>query len=145
MASAANRRAPRFLYISDGESRSSWRAPSTSVERVAWRFVAANNRPLGRSPIAYPNLRAATRAAGLVRTAADNLVGTVAVDGINGEWRWTATLSNELVAVCVYPYTRRLECGRALRQFLVAVGEVQDEAPELRHLGPTALRVYETT
>ncbi len=100
---------------------------------------------MGRSPVAYPSLRAATRAAGLVRTAADDLVGTVAVDGANGEWRWTASLSDEVVAVCVYPYTRRLECGRALRQFLRAVGAVEDESAQLRHLGPTALRVYETT
>jgi hypothetical protein len=134
----------RFLYISDRTARSNWReAPVSEHERFAWRMVAGNNRPIGRSPVAYPSLPASVAATAALRRDAELLEGTVVFDATKGEWRWIVTLAGTSVAVCVYPYARRVECARAMRQFIEAVRTAEADVSDLRQLGPSALRAYD--
>jgi hypothetical protein len=139
------RRPARFLFISDRAARSSWHDVPIGDERVAWRLVAGNNRAIGRSADVFASLAIAVAATQTVRDCVDRLVGMVTHDQANGNWRWTVSLGRDVLSVCVNAYMRRLECERALAQFLTSVRTAaldSIDAAELHQLGPGALRAY---
>jgi hypothetical protein len=133
-----------FLYISNGDARSAWyeQVASSSI-RVGWRVIAANNRPLGRSAEAFASLAECVTAATRLHREVAQAASSVLFDIADGHWQWTVLLADEPVAVCVHSYKRRVECERALRQFLEAVAEIEPAADEVRRLGPNALRAYD--
>ena len=104
--------------------------------------MAGNNRPLGRSWTAHDSLSAAIESARLVSVRAADIHGLSSIDE-QGAWRWLASLDGAAVAASVVRYPRRMECERALRQFVAAVGSAATEPSDLRLLGPSALRVYD--
>jgi hypothetical protein len=140
----AARRVARFVYLSASVAPSSARARSSEPGgRVAWRVVAANNRPLGRSMIAYNTLAECAAAVRLLHDGIGAAIGSVGFDAVTGTWRWTLSLDGRPVAICVNAYGRRIECQRALAQFLVAVAGAESTVQDVRHLGARALYDYE--
>ena len=134
----------RFIYISDGDNQSPWHARrDRSPVRVGWRLIAANNRPLGRSWVAFDSFEACVDAAALLHDRLGDVTSTAMFDTKQANWYWTVLLDDEPVAVCVHAYRRRVECMRALEQFLVAVRTTTRVADELRNYGPNALSVYD--
>jgi hypothetical protein len=143
VTAAPNRRPARFFYISDRLARPVAGDGIDHGLRVAWRLMAGNNRPLGRSAVAYYSLRDAVEAARYVAARANDLRGLTFIDDPRGVWRWRATIGGTPVAAAVVHYARRLDCERALRQFADAVSNASTEPEDLRPLGPSALRAYD--
>ncbi|MBV9593889.1 MAG: hypothetical protein JO147_08880 [Actinobacteria bacterium] len=143
----SRRRVARFLYISDRPARSSWRVDDVSEgrrsERVAWRLVAGNNRPIARSAISYDSVLAAVEAARDLQERIEKFDRGVQFDSTTGVWRWQASDEGQPVADCVYSYARRFECERALRQFAEAVVTAETDVGDVRPLGPNAMRAYD--
>ena len=135
---------PRFIYISDGDRGSAWRTGNRVPLRVGWRLIAANNRSLGRSWVAFDSFEACVQAATLLRERLDEVTSSVTFDSRHANWSWTVLLGDNAVAVCVRAYRRRVECLRALEQFLAAVRVTTTNRPEeLRYYGRNALSVYD--
>jgi hypothetical protein len=138
------RKSARFLYISDADARSSWHdRPAGLIVRVGWRVIAANNRPLGRSAEVFGSSAECAEDAARLRHGIERLATSVLFDAAHGYWQWAVALDGRAAAVCVNPYRRRVECERALAQFLDAVRTTDPTVDELRHYGPTALRAYD--
>jgi hypothetical protein len=142
----AARRTARFVYLSDAEPHSSLRNnhghhPPRPVN-VAWRIVAANNRPLGRSAACYSTLSACVDSAFTLQAEIDRTVSAISFDTSSGHWRWTLTLDRVAVAVCVHVYERRIECVRSLAQFATACRVADPSPDEVRHLGVHAMHGY---
>ncbi len=133
----------RFIYISDGDKESAWRTGNRAPRRVGWRLIAANNRALGRSWVAFDSFEACVQAASLLRERLDEVTSSVTFDSRQANWSWTVLLDDDPVAVCVRAYRRRVECLRALEQFLAAVKMTTNSAEELRYYGRNALSVYD--
>jgi hypothetical protein len=145
------RRSARYVYLSDAEPHSSSRGRDDGGDdkrrratNIAWRIVAANNRPLGRSAAYYPTLAACAESARTLRAAIGEAVGAVSSDIRSGHWRWTLSLEQIPVATCVHAYERRVECARALTQFIEACRVADPSPDEVRHLGSYALHGYPT-
>jgi len=133
----------RFIYISDGVKESAWRVPSGVVPmRVGWRLVAADNRSLGRSWVVYPIFDECVDAATRLRDRIGEVTSSALFDRRQANWSWTVLLDDAPVAICVHAYRRRVECLRALDQFVAAVRTTTEMVEELRYYGPNALRVY---
>ena len=140
----AGRRGARFIYLSASVAPSLTRARSGHAgRRVAWRVLAANNRPLGRSVTVYNTLGDCTAAASELHRDVSRAVGSIGFETGTGSWRWTLSLGGAAAATCVNPYGRRIECQRALAQFLVAVADAEPGAQQVRHLGIGALHDYD--
>jgi hypothetical protein len=95
--------------------------PGSRTERVAWRMVGANNRPIARGVTGHLDEFTCLRAiASFQRSAADlRLVIGVAPGG--GLWIWRAELAGEVVAVSARAYQRHVEAasnGELFRQLL---------------------------
>jgi hypothetical protein len=134
----------RFIYISDGDNQSAWHARRDRAQvRVGWRLIAANNRPLGRSWVVFDSFEACVDAATLLHDRLGDVTSTAMFDTKQANWYWTVLLDDDPVAVCVHAYRRRVECMKALEQFLVAVRTTTRVADELRNYGPNALSVYD--
>jgi hypothetical protein len=132
------------MYFSDRGARSNWHdSPIEITERVAWRVVAGNNRPIGRCPVPYSSLADAVAAAKLMRDSASQLDGSLAFDGTTGLWRWSASLHTAAVAQSVYAYPRRVECLRSLRQFIDSMPAADLSPLDVRLLGHRAFRAYD--
>jgi hypothetical protein len=138
-----SRASARFIFISDGRATSSWRdaQPMTSG-RVAWRVLAANNRPLGRSAQAFGSFEDARQDATRMQAALDELVPTISLGDAVGHWTWQLAMRAQAVACCVHEYQRRIECARSLEQFVAAVRTADPVAGELRNFGSNALKAY---
>lgn len=133
MDSGHARRQPRFVYLTD-------RPEGTARARFGWQLTAANHRPLGRSAAVMRTLDACRGAASDVRSSAG--VDTVNVVPALGRWRWELVLSGRVAARSIHRYARRIECERALGQFLAALAVAEPAAGVVRHYGPRALRVF---
>jgi hypothetical protein len=137
------RRPARYFFITDQARQRPLTANRTRFSsRIAWRLMAGNNRPLGRSWTIYPSLEEVVESARQTSARADELEALPSLDP-QGAWRWVASLDGSPVAASVVRYPRRLESERAIRQFIVAIGTATIEPTDLRLLGPSALRVYE--
>ena len=134
MATARTGRAPRFVYLCDGQR-------GQPGGRYGWRLVAANHRPLGRGRAAHDTLDACRADAARVCGALERLQATVITQ--DGMWYWQAYLRGELAAMCVHSYLRRIECARALTQFLAAARETEPAEGVVRHFGARSLRGYQ--
>ena len=131
------RRASRFVYLSDADERVEPKA------RFGWRLVAANNRPLGRAVQAEPSYAACLVSARRLHDEVACVETSVSFNAARGHWSWRASLGGEVVAVCVHPYLRRVECERALGQFLAAVSATSPEEGVVKYFGPNSLRGYD--
>lgn len=143
MVSSA-RREPRFVYLSDRYPEDAG-APDA---RFGWRLVAANNRPLGRGPVAESSLEQCRVQATELHTAlaADPDAGRAAIlpDALRGVWTWRVVLDGRPAAVAVHPYLRRVECARGLAQFVASAAAADPADGVVRHFGPHSLRGYRT-
>jgi len=140
---STTRVAARFIFISDSRPQSSWQDGSRSDrQRVGWRVIAANNRPLGRSARVFDSYALAVNDAAALRSHVDGLTSTVTLDASAGHWSWQCRFNGLDVACCVHEYKRRVECARSLEHFLLAVRAADPHQAELRHFGPNALRAY---
>jgi uncharacterized protein YegP (UPF0339 family) len=134
-------RRPRFVYLS--ASTGADVIAGHRIGRVGWRVLAANNRPLARSPEIYPSLALCRDAVALLHRRRGDLGPTVLFDSGAGTWSWSLHLSNRPVAVCAHPYLRRIECTRAMQQFLGCVADGPPVEEQIRHLGIRALAGYD--
>ncbi len=143
MSAHPPRRGVRFMHITD-LAGPAWRGRSgSSTGRVGWRMIAANNRPLGRSMQTFATFEASVESALVLHQRVDEVSSSALFDATRGVWSWTVLLDGSPVAASVNTYNRRIECLRALRQFLEAVAGAEPVADEVRNLGPNALRGYE--
>ena len=132
------RRASRFVYLSDADER------VMPTARFGWRLVAANNRPLGRAVHAESSYADCLVSAQRIHDEVDRVETAVSFNATRGHWSWRASLRGEAVAVCVHPYLRRVECERALGQFLVAAGSTSPDEGVIKYFGPNSLRGYDS-
>ena len=91
----------------------------------------------------FDSFEACVEAAMLLHDRIGDVTSSTTFDSRPANWYWTVLLDGNPVAVCVHDYRRRVECLRALAQFLVAARTTAKVADELRHYGPTALRAYD--
>ncbi len=104
-------------------------------------MVAANNRALGRSPGTFTDFDECLRAAQELHERAAQLHASAAFDRITLTWRWTVLLDGEPAALCARVYRRRIECARALSQFMEIVRAAPPDIDEVRYAGSwSALR-----
>jgi hypothetical protein len=144
MAEPFSRRTTRFIYVSDASAPTASRHVDNPVApRYGWRVIAANNRPLGRSATVFDSYEACRDAAEQLREAVDDASSAVHFNSTRGHWTWSVTIDEAPVAVCVHPYLRRIECVRALRQFVEAVAAGVPSAEGVRLFGTRALREYD--
>ncbi|HEV7205467.1 MAG TPA: hypothetical protein VGN18_12720 [Jatrophihabitans sp.] len=136
MTEALARRRPRFIFLSNGVSED---------ERFGWRLVAANNRPMGRGIHAHDSLAACRAAATAIHRHRAGAATATAVDVARGHWTWRIGVDSTPSAVSVHRYLRRVECLRALAQFLAALELADPAAGVVRCFGPNSLRAYEST
>jgi hypothetical protein len=138
------RRTARWLFLTDAVTpRSGSDGPAIDATQVSWRVVAANNRPLGRSTATYDSFAACAEAAARIHERTAELVSTVDFDARTSTWGWTVAFDGgAAVGICVHRYRRRLECVRALEQFLSSVAAIPPMGTSLRHLGPYGLAEY---
>jgi hypothetical protein len=60
-----------------------------------------------------------------------------------GLWSWRVAVGESTMAVGVHPYLRRVECLRALDQFLTAAQVARPDDGPVKCFGPHSLRAYE--
>jgi hypothetical protein len=137
-------RAPRFVYLSD-ENPGRPAQSLAVVGSVAWRILAANNRPLARSVRPFPSLAECVESAIAVKDGLATATKTVAFDPVIGLWRWQLSLGESPVATCVHSYRRRVECVRALTRFERTGVEADPHPPNVRRLGSRAMRDYQVS
>lgn len=136
--------AARFLYISDADAPSNWHDRAAAVpSRAGWRVIAANNRPLGRSAFVFSSFQECVADAVRLHEQIETCTSSILFDASGGTWSWAVALNGQPAAMSVKPYRRRVECARALTQFLEALRTTEPVADQLRHLGPNALRAYD--
>jgi hypothetical protein len=93
--------------------------------------------------VAFDSFEACVQAASLLRERLGEVTSSVTFDSRQANWSWTVAFNDDPVAVCVRAYRRRVECLRALEQFLAAVRMTTNSAEELRYYGRNALSVYD--
>ena len=124
-------RSARFIVLSDREAPSANRDRELSIsQRLTWRVVAGNNRPLGRSLVSYAAFEECVAATVTLRQRVAELKPVVVFDHAEAMWRWTVTLDDTPVAASVREYSRRVECTRSLGQFL----EILSSAPPVEQI-----------
>lgn len=131
------RRTSRFVYLCDAKDA------DLPIARFGWRLVAANNRPLGRGLRVEGSLAQCRAAAQRLHDDVAEISAVVHFDPARGLWSWRVALGETTVAVCAHPYLRRVECGRALAQFLTVARSTSPAAGPVRCFGPRSLRAYE--
>jgi hypothetical protein len=136
VTSTAPSRRARFIVLSDDVAPASNRdRERVRSARLFWRVVAANNRPLGRSASSFGDFSECVAAATQLHERVGDLRSTVAFDRATVTWNWTASIDAEPVARNVRAYVRRIECTRALRQFMSVVRGAPPEIDEIRYTG----------
>ena len=144
MAETISRRTTRFIYVSDATAPTASRHNDNAVApRYGWRVIAANNRPLGRSASTFDSYQTCREAAERLRDEVDIAESAIHFNNTRGHWTWSVSIDSTNVAVCVHPYLRRIECVRALRQFVEAVAADVPSAEGVRMFGNRALREYD--
>src|SRR5262249_48336344 len=132
-----------FLYISDDEERSIWQRNAPAAGRVAWRLLAGNNRSLGQSAGTFATLAECVAAATRLHHEARQAASSALFDLFLGRHlRCTVLLDGQPVAVAAHSYGRKLECARALEQFLELVARAEPAPERLSRLGPNSLRPF---
>ncbi|MBV9823415.1 MAG: hypothetical protein JO144_14370 [Actinobacteria bacterium] len=123
---SSSRPSARFVLLTDLPLRVNRAADVPAPTRVTWRLMAANNRSIGQAGAIFPGieecLAGIERIRGSVRAVTVSVqfhCGAFSSDG--SHWTWTVFLHQVPVATSSHRYKRRLECERALRQFLDAV------------------------
>jgi hypothetical protein len=137
MAESLSRRAPRFVFLSDG-MRS-----AVEAGRYGWRLDAANNRPIGRAIRAESSLAGCRAAAEVIHREIESPARSAVVVVNRGQWTWRVAFDGTPVAVCMHAYPRRVECVRALAQFTAAVVAAEPAHGVVRFFGPNSLLGYE--
>ncbi len=133
----------RFVFVSDlppGASADS----DDERQRIGWRLIAANNRPLARSVRLWPTFAECFDTARTVHLRSAELDTAVQFDGARGLWTWHARLDGEPQAVTAHGSLRRIQCLRAVDQFIVAVRDNPPLAHRPRQFGEHALRVHDS-
>ena len=131
------RRAPRYLYLCDAKT------PDVPGAQFGWRLVAANNRALGRAVRVSGSLAECRAAARRIHEDALRMTPSVQFNPARGLWTWRVSVGEAVMAVGVHPYLRRVECLRALDQFLSAARAACPDEGRVKCFGPTSLRAYE--
>lgn len=134
MTDVLARRRPRFIFLSDGTGEN---------ELFGWRLVAANNRPMGRSVRTSASLDSCRDAASLIHRRSAEAAQSATVDVARGHWTWRVGVDGAPAAVSVHRYLRRVECLRALAQFVAALAQADPADGVVRCFGPNSLRAYE--
>jgi len=123
---------PRIVLVEGGRGRTAptlWPhgdqlqlagSPARDGSWYGWRLLAANNRELGRSPVAYADVTECEQAAARMVTGFDGLTTNVSADSVRGLWRWRLDGDSGAVAVSSRLYLRQRECVYSLRQFVQA-------------------------
>lgn len=101
---------------------------------LTWRFLSANNRTIGQSPLPFADIELCRDA---VRDLRERL-GEAAVVLTRGEsaqlWVWRVRIAGADVAVSSRKYHRRVQAAYASRCFLELVGATDvSDAPRLLH------------
>ena len=136
MEAGTARRVPRFVFLVDTANN------ALDGTRAGWRLVAANNRPLGRAVQAEPAIEESRASALRVHRTAAAATRSAWFDPVAGVWTWSAAVDGFQIAVCVHPYLRRIECYRAMQQFVEAAQQADPEDGVVRYFGPGSLREY---
>jgi hypothetical protein len=140
VSSSTARRAARFIVLSEDVAPSSTREREIdNGARLVWRIVAANNRPLGRSATTFTAFDRCLEAATQLHLRADDARGNVTFDSASATWNWSVSIDGATVAVSVRSYVRRIECARALAQFMAVAREGVPVIDEVRYLGAGGL------
>jgi hypothetical protein len=142
------RATPRFIFLTDRSQRSVQRDAGSAPDlrlggRVAWRMLAANNRPMGRSAMAFEGLDECFEAAMTLHRNVDCTTFAAVFRPESSRWGWSLLLDGERVAVSAHHYHRRIECLRGLRQFMGSLATAVPQIGEVRHIGPRSLGVYD--
>ncbi len=143
MVSGTVQKRGSFVYFSDGPARLAELDRTHPPIRVGWRVVAANNRSLGRSYDVFPSLEECRTAALTLHRRIEQVIAFPFLSGRSGHWNWAAQLDSTQVAVCMRSFPRRVDCARALRLFVEAVGANDPSVAELRYVGSLSLRAYD--
>jgi hypothetical protein len=134
----------RYIFLTDQEPlRARANVSNRPITRVAWRVLAANNRPLGRSATPFNSLLECHTAALTLHQRVAEISSAVLFYPVDGHWRWTVSLDGVPVAEQVHLYQRRVEANRAVKQFLTAVSAVCPIADEVRPSGQRAMMAYD--
>lgn len=99
---------------------------------TAWRLLGGNNRELGRSAEAFPDVAAAVAAIATLRSRFADLAATHQTDE-RGRWRWRLTADDVAVVVSSRAYLRQRESHYSLAQFLAVAPHA--DGPRLRPSG----------
>jgi hypothetical protein len=126
----------RFIFVSDEPTRPSWaKRPPRRPQRIGWRAIAANNRPMGRSINTFGSLEDCLADLRRLRDHVDRLRSMLAFTDGGSSWTWTLYLDDEPVATCARPASRRVEAVRAVAQFLEIVRSDPESPRQVRNLG----------
>ncbi|MEO6701587.1 MAG: hypothetical protein ABI140_16215 [Jatrophihabitantaceae bacterium] len=121
-------RSARFVLLSDLPAKVARPAGPATPQRVSWRLIAANNRSLGQAGSVFGSVQECI-------VDIDRLVGSAVepegsvhfhdapASGTGSYWSWTIMLDGRVAANSTHEYRRRIECERALGQFLAAIGD----------------------
>ena len=137
MTGTLMRRRPRYVYLCDATN------PDVPAAQFGWRLVAANNRALGRGVRVSTSLAECHAAAQRIHDDAALMTPSVQFNPARGLWSWRVAVGESTMAVGVHPYLRRVECLRALEQFLTAARTASPDEGLVKCFGPNSLRAYE--
>jgi len=134
----------RYIFLTDQEPlpfRAS--AAGRPITRVAWRVLAANNRPLGRSAAPYSSVIECHATLLALHHRIAEASSAVLFSPAEGCWGWTLSLGGVPVAQQVHLYQRRFAAHQALKQFLAVVAAVCPVADSVRPGGRRAMIAYD--
>jgi hypothetical protein len=96
---------------------------------LSWRLLAANNRDVARSAVAYGRLDDTLDAVAELQEKVTNAISVSTRSG-RADWSWRLRLVGRDIAVSSRTYQRRLQCEAACALFVVLVPlAVLDPAP----------------
>ncbi len=116
---------------------------SHAARRVAWRLLAANNRPIGRSVHTHGSLREAQESARTVTRLAGDGLYTLGFHSAQSRWGWTLTVQGHALATATHLYQRRVECQRGAEQFRLRAGSALSLDDTLWVAGASVFAVYD--
>lgn len=97
--------------------------PATGdAARVGWRLLSSNNRDLGRSALAFPDMRTCQLMVRRLQLMIDK-VAVVQLRAGRVDWSWRVRLDGADVAVSSRTYQRRIQAESACAVFLGLVPE----------------------
>jgi hypothetical protein len=138
----------RYIFLTDQEplpfrASAAYAAAGQKNIRVAWRVLAANNRPLGRSTAPYSSVIECHATLLALHHQIAETSSAVFFSPAEGCWGWTLSLGGVPVAQQVHLYQRRFAAHQALKQFLAVVATVCPVADSVRPGGRRAMIAYD--